>query len=48
MLRHMRLALEEHPALLLNRGTWLVVMKGLLGLKIDRYKRFKSSGRPAR
>ncbi|MEN4042980.1 MAG: glycosyltransferase family 2 protein [Anaerolineaceae bacterium] len=44
MLHHMKLAFKVQPALMLHRGAWLVFVKGLFGLKIDRYRRFRPGG----
>lgn len=38
---HFVQAVRKDPGLLTNRGTWLFIMKGMLGLKVDRLRKFR-------
>lgn len=38
---HFVQAVRKDPGLLTNRGTWLFIMKGMLGLKADRLRKFR-------
>jgi len=40
-LYHFVQAVKKDPGLLMNRGTWLFILKGMLGLKVDRLRKFR-------
>jgi glycosyltransferase involved in cell wall biosynthesis len=41
MLFHIRKAVELDPDLLFNRGTWMIIAKGIMGIRLDRFMKFK-------
>jgi glycosyltransferase involved in cell wall biosynthesis len=41
MLHHAWKSIEQNPGLVFNRGTWMIIAKGLFGISLDRFMKFK-------